>query len=205
MREGADACLLECAIRSNGAGRLVRSTRRGERTHGDDAAAGVVVHEGSRAHISGGHVSGNVGAGLFAHAHAHVKLSGNVFRDNRGDDVRSRPSSRLESSRIPPPSSREGPGLHMGRYAGATRGSALPSRGMAAQSEDRPITPAIVRRQRVPFDWTVGRNVSADDKTLDERASEMRAQYRAMSSDKEAAGLAMLPNGMDASTVCMIS
>ena len=71
--------------------------------------------------------------------------------------------------------------------------------------QSQQVIPTVVRRQRVPFDWTVGDNVSKQDKSLEERVCEMRLQYKAMSADKEANALAMMPEGADASLVCQIS
>ena len=172
VRSGVRIRLAGCQIRANGAAFLVRSPRRGERTHGDESGAGVVVHDGAAVILEGTQLSGNMGPGLFAHANAHVDvLKGNVFRNNRGDAMRTRPSTTTSLS-----------------AAGA-----------------RAVTPTVVRRQRVPFDWTVGDNVSADDKTLAERAEEMKAQYYAMSGDKTACSLAMLPDGMEPSMACVVS
>jgi hypothetical protein len=51
-----------------------------------------------------------------------------------------------------------------------------------------------------------GDNVSACDKSMEERVAEMRAQYAAMSGgDKQMGALAALPDGADASMVCLIS
>ena len=61
-----------------------------------------------------------------------------------------------------------------------------------------------MRRQRVPFDWTVGDNVSAEDKTLQERADELKEQYRAMAGSKEVGALSMLPDNVE-SMVCTVS
>eukprot|EP00964_Phaeocystis_antarctica_P077298 scaffold47941_cov54-Phaeocystis_antarctica.AAC.2 len=51
--------------------------------------------------------------------------------------------------------------------------SARPSSASRARGnvdgDRRPLEPTVVRRQRVPFDWTVGANVTAHDKTLQER------------------------------------
>ena len=63
-----------------------------------------------------------------------------------------------------------------------------------------------MRRQRVPFDWTVGDNVSADDKSLREKAEEAAEAYRAMGAGGlEMAALGMLPDGVDGSMLCVVS
>ena len=122
----------------------------------------------------------NAGPGVFAHADAHAALSGNIFNGNRGDAVAARPLSDAVVSEA----------------------------DTASVDHKRAVTPSIVRRQRVPFDWTVGANVGADDKSLAERVAEMRQQYEAMRDDKSSggghAGLAMLPAGADPSTVCVL-
>ena len=163
----------------NGNGRVVRSGgRRGERMHGDDAGAGVLVEAGGYASLERCSIAMNAGPGVFTHAHATARLSGNTFRGNKGEALAARP-----------------------------RSSALVAQDDATFADHRrAVTPTIVRRQRVPFDWTLtgsaGSVVAIEDKTLEERTAEMRRQYEASRSD--GTGLAMLPQGMD-STVCTIS
>ena len=63
----------------------------------------------------------------------------------------------------------------------------------------------VVRRQRVPFDWTVGKNITPNDKSLHEKVAEVRSQYAAMSGDdKQMGALMMMPEGSDASVMCSI-
>ena len=73
--------------------------------------------------------------------------------------------------------------------------------------------PTVVARQRVPFDWTLRGAVDVqNDKTLADRAAEMRAQYEAMREDNEGsalalgAGLGAMAGGgnADASLVCVL-
>ena len=56
----------------------------------------------------------------------------------------------------------------------------------------------------MPFDWTVGANVTPHDKSMEERAHEMRAQYLAMTANKDLTALALLPSGVDASAACAV-
>lgn len=177
VRQGAHVVMHECQVRSNGGGCVVSGGRRGERTvGGDDAGAGIVVHGGCEVRLQGNTLSNNTGAGLFTHAGAHVDLDANVFRGNRGDAVRARPSSS----------------------------TVLSAADARCRDHQRAVTPIIMPRQRVPFDWTVGDNVSADDKTLADRTAEMHAQYRSMSGDK-AGSMAMLPEGVDpSSALCVL-
>ena len=114
--------------------------------------------------------------GLFAHSEAKATLTANVFKGNAGENLAARPRSRTVVADVD------------------------------ARSVDptRAVTPTIVRRQRVPFDWTVGSNVAVEDKSLHERAAEMRAQFEAMRSDQLASGVPMLPSGTDPSAVCTL-
>ena len=108
---------------------------------------------------------------------ARATLSdGNVFRGNLGENLAARPNSSTVVDQ-------------------ADAKSVDPTRA---------VLPAIVRRQRVPFDWTVGANVAPDDKSLAERAAELREQYEAMRGDKMASGMAMLPPGADPSVACVV-
>ena len=187
---GASVEFADGSIRSNGHRCVVHKSGVGGRRGaprpliGDDRGAGVVVHVGGEARLDGNAISANAGAGVFADAHARLELRGNAFGSNIGDAVRARPST-----------------------------STMLSEGDAKSADQRrAITPAITRRQRVPFDWTiergaVGNIVSADDKTLDDRVTEMRAQYYAMSGDhKQASAAGIFPDGFgDPSTVCVIS
>jgi hypothetical protein len=186
---GASVEFADGSIRSNGHSCVVHKSGVGGRRGaprpliGDDRGAGVVVHVGGEARLDGNAISANAGAGVFADAHARLELRGNAFGSNLGDAVRARPST-----------------------------STIVSEGDAKSADQRRvITPAITRRQRVPFDWTIergaaGNNVSADDKTLDDRVAEMRAQYYAMSGDKQECAAGMFPDGIgDPSTVCVIS
>ena len=175
---GARASLIENTVRANGNGRVVRgNSRRGERTHGDDAGAGIVVRPGGDVTLEANHISMNAGPGVFAHADARATLARNEFRGNRGSALAARPHSRTSV--------------------------------LSSADARRPVTPAIVRRQRVPFDWTVGDNVGPADKSLEERAAEMRAEYLAMrGGDKESAALALLPPGVNdqqTSAACAVS
>ena len=163
-------------IVENGRGRLVSHSRRGERTHGDDAGCGVLLERGATPRLEGNHIASNSGAGVFAHSESGGVLAANVFRDNRGAALAARPQSRTE---------------------------ARPTNRFA--DDRRAVTPSVVRRQRVPFDWTVGHNVAAEDKTLQEKAEEYRAQYRSMAGNLEAGAVSMLPEGADASLLCAIS
>ena len=122
----------------------------------------------------------NAGAGLFAHSEAKATLHANVFKANAGEALAARPSSRTV--------------IHASLNENETRPAA----------HARAMTPTIVRRQRVPFDWTVGSNVGAEDKSLHERAAEMREQFETMRADKMASGVAMLPSGIDASAACTL-
>jgi parallel beta-helix repeat protein len=186
---GASVEFADGSIRSNGHSCVVHKSGVGGRRGaprpliGDDRGAGVVVNVGGEARLDGNAISANAGAGVFADAHARLELRGNAFGSNLGDAVRARPST-----------------------------STIVSEGDAKSADQRRvITPAITRRQRVPFDWTIergaaGNNVSADDKTLDDRVAEMRAQYYAMSGDKQECAAGMFPDGIgDPSTVCVIS
>jgi serine O-acetyltransferase len=186
---GASVEFADGSIRSNGHSCVVHKSGVGGRRGaprpliGDDRGAGVVVHVGGEARLDGNAISANAGAGVFADAHARLELRGNAFGSNLGDAVRARPST-----------------------------STIVSEGDAKSADQRRvITPAITRRQRVPFDWTIergaaGNNVSADDKTLDDRVAEMRAQYYAMSGDKQECAAGMFPDGIgDPSSVCVIS
>ena len=158
--------ITNCHIRGNGNGRLVAHVRRGTRTHGDDAGGGFLIQAGATATLEGNQISMNAGPGVFAHADAHATLLKNTFQGNRGDPVASRPGAKTE----------------------------IAEADTKCTDYRRAVTPALVRRQRVPFDWTVGTNVSAEDKSLEERVAEMRAQYEASGT---AGGLAMLPPGAD--------
>lgn len=185
---GASAAFVDGSIRSNGHSCVVHKGGGGGRRGvpkplvGDSNGAGVVVLVGGVAKLEGNAISANAGAGVFADAHARLELSGNAFRSNQGDAVRARPSTS----------------------------TTLAEADAKCSDVRRAVTPAIVRRQRVPFDWTVeggsaGNRVSADDKTLDDRVAEMRAQYRAMSSDKETSAANMIPEGVDPSILCVVS
>ena len=178
VQDAGRAILRRCQIRSNGNGRLVSHERRGTRTHGDDVGAGVLVDAGGAATLEQNQICMNAGPGVFAHTDARVSLSGNLFNGNRGDALATRPLSD----------------------------AVLSEADAACTDYKRAVTPSVVRRQRVPFDWTVGANVGDEDKTLAERVAEMRAQYEAMRGDKSSAGsLAMLPLATtDASAVCIL-
>mmetsp|Transcript_21179 Transcript_21179/g.54229 ORF Transcript_21179/g.54229 Transcript_21179/m.54229 type:complete len:83 (+) Transcript_21179:2-250(+) len=82
---------------------------------------------------------------------------------------------------------------------------------MRSSDHQRAVTPVVTRRQRVPFDWTVqsgsaGHTVCTDDKTLEDRVAEMRAQYRATRTDRASGGgAAMVPEGVDPSMACVVS
>ena len=176
LGEGSRASVIDCHVRNNGNGRLVGHERRGTRLHGDDAGAGIVVHAGAEATLRGNQISTSAGVGLFVHDDAKAVLTANKFHGNRGDAVAGRPRSSTELSEA----------------------------DIKCKDHQRAVTPAVVRRQRVPFDWTVGSNVSADDKSLAERVAEMREQYEASGTS---GGLMMLPDGTggaDPSVVCTV-
>ena len=127
--------------------------------------------------MSGNQIAMNKGAGVFAHAEGKATLSdGNVFRGNLGENLAARPNSS----------------------------TVVEEADAKSVDPTRAVLPAIVRRQRTPFDWTVGANVAPDDKSLAERAAELREQYEAMRGDKMASGMAMLPPGADPSVVCAV-
>ena len=135
-----------------------------------------MLHAGAGADLKGNRISMNAGAGLFAHAGAHTTLNSNRFHGNRGDAVAGRPGSL----------------------------TVLSDADARCRDAQCAVTPAIVRRQRVPFDWTVGGNVTAEDKSLAERVAEMREQYEATRDDKTGSGLMMLPPGADPSLLCLL-
>ena len=173
--EGAAAAIVDCHLRSNGKDRVVSHEKRGTRTHGDDSGAGIVLHLGATATLIGNAISSSAGAGLFVHDDARAVLCGNTFHGNGGDAVTCRPRGE----------------------------TVLSDKDQRCTDRKRAITPAVVRRQRVPFDWTVRPDsVSADDKSLAERVAEMRREYEAQRGD--GSGLAMLPAGADASMVCSL-
>ena len=177
---GVVASVVECNVRANGNARITgayQGGRRGQHISGDDAGAGVVVHAGGVARMHGNQIAMNAGAGIFTHTDAKTTLTSNTFRGNKGEALAARP--RAETT-----------------LAEADAKSLDPTRA---------VTPVVMRRQRTPFDWTVGSNVTAEDKSLAERAAEYRAQFEAMrGSDKMASGVAMLPPGADATAVCAL-
>ena len=66
----------------------------------------------------------------------------------------------------------------------------------------RPVSAARVRRARVPFD---SRPATADDRSLHDRAAELRAKYKAMQADGMDAGALAVMSEEDASVVCVVS
>ena len=177
--DGAVAQVVECTLRGNGNERMVKSSgRRGNRLHGDDAGAGVVVHPGGEAMMRSNVISMNAGVGVFAHSDAKATLQSNSFRGNGGEhgNVAMRPGSTLG-------------------VAEADSKSLNPQRA---------VQPSVVRRQRLPFDSTFGSNVNReDDKSLQDRMAEFRAQFEAMRGDPTKA-MDALPPGADPSTVCAV-
>ena len=134
----------------------------------------------------------HMGAAIAARGQARLRMRRCRFEANGGDAVRSRPCGAF------------------GNIAGCDAAASRPVtagptlvRGNVDQHR-RPVSATVTRRQRVPFDWTVGSNVAAADKSLQERVDEMRREYRAMSADKEMGTLSILPDGAD-STVCVVS
>lgn len=67
--------------------------------------------------------------------------------------------------------------------------------GGNVDGRQRPLSASTVPRQRVPFDWTVGDNVTSQDKTLQQRVEEMRQDYVVLAASKEASAMAVLPPG----------
>ena len=82
-------------------------------------------------------------------------------------------------------------------------GSACRARGNL-DGDRCPLEPTVVRRQRVPFDWTVGSNITAHDKTLQDRVGEMRSSYLAMKDDGPVGMMALMPEGSGASEACCV-
>ena len=137
--------------------------------------AGVVIRSRGGTRLDGNQIFKNAGAGIFADDEATAELANNMLFENGGEAMSERPGSRASS-----------------------RGN--------IDADQRPLSATVVRRQRVPFDWTVGKNVTPHDKSLKEKVAEMRSQYAAMSGDgKETGALMMLPDGSDASVMCLIS
>ena len=176
--QGSVASVVDCTVRANGKARVAHATaRRGPQVPLDDMGAGIVVRAGGEALMRGNQISMNAGAGVFAHADSTATLTANVFRGNKGMELAARPLSRMS----------------------------VADTDLRSTDPTRAVTPQVVRRQRTPFDWTIGSNVSAEDKSLAERAAEYRAQYEAMrGSDKMESGIAMLPPGADATQVCAL-
>lgn len=134
----------------------------------------------------------DVGAGVVLHAGAEATLQGNSISMNAGVGLFVHADARAVLS---------------GNAFRSNRGDAVAGRPQAetvfSDAERRKVEPmCVVRRQRVPFEWTVGASVSADDKSLEERVAEMRQQYEAQRGD--GSGLAMLPSGADPSVVCSV-
>ena len=117
--------------------------RRGARTVGDDSGAGVVMRRASATELVQNQIELNAGAGVFADSLSEGQLSRNVLKGNGGAPLSARPSSATASR------------------PNSARGN--------VDGDRRPLEPTVVRRQRVPFDWTVGANVTAHDKTLQDR------------------------------------
>jgi hypothetical protein len=140
------------------------------------AGAGVVVRSGGEAHMRGNQIASNAGAGVFAHADGVATLSHNIFRGNHGENLAARPNAA----------------------------TTVAESDLKSVDPTRAVTPIVVRRQRVPFDWTIGDNVAAEDKTVHERMAEFRAQYEATRHDKQGSAMAMLPSGTDPSAVCAV-
>ena len=170
---GASGCVRDNHIHHNGLGRVASGGRRGARTAGDDAGAGVVCRGTSATELVRNRIGSNAGAGVFADDLSGGRLAHNVLRDNQGAAISARPLSRS-----------------------TTQGN--------LDGDRCPLQPTVVQRQRVPFDWTVGANVTAHDKTLQDRVGEMRASYRAMKGEDPAGVLALMPEGSGASEVCCV-
>ena len=58
--DGAVAEITDCTLRANGSSRVVKGGRRGERLHGDDSGAGVVVLTGGEARMQGNQIMMNL-------------------------------------------------------------------------------------------------------------------------------------------------
>jgi len=178
LRPGSAGRVRDCRIHSNGHGRMADGGRRGARTAGDDSGAGVVMRRASATELVQNQIELNAGAGVFADSLSEGQLSRNVLKGNGGAALSARPSSATASR------------------PNSARGN--------VDGDRRPLEPTVVRRQRVPFDWTVGANVTAHDKTLQERVGEMHASYLAMRDDGPAGVMLQMPEGSGVSEVCCV-
>ena len=173
---GAAGEVRDCHIHRNGNGRLVAGGRRGARTHGDEAGAGVLLKAASDTALVANRIGGNAGAGVFADNLSRSQLQRNVLADNRGPAISSRPSSRAEL---------------LGN--------------IDADRQAVNATVVRRQRVPFDQHLAAGANVTPQDKSLHERVDEMAKSYRAMSGSGDPAGvLALVPDGAGASEACTV-